>query len=151
MILTDSHTHLYAEEFDADRASLLNTALEAGVTRFFMPNIDSSSVKLMMNLRDRYSDHCFPMMGLHPCSVKEDYKEQLSNVEQWLGKDKFYAVGEIGMDLYWDKTFIKEQEEALIIQISWAMELNLPIVLHCRESFNEVHEIVSKLKASNTK
>ena len=146
MNLTDTHTHLYASEFDQDRKSLIESALEAGVTKFFMPNIDSSSVEGMLKLRSEFPDNCFPMMGLHPCSVRSDFMEQLSIAEENFSRDKFFAVGEIGLDLYWDKTFFEEQKEAFNIQCKWAVEKDLPIVIHTRNSFHETVELIEAMK-----
>ncbi|MEI6815998.1 MAG: TatD family hydrolase, partial [Bacteroidota bacterium] len=126
MNITDTHIHLYAEQFDADRGNLMELAQKHAVTRFFMPNIDSSSIASMLELQHKYPDICFPMMGLHPCSVKENYLEEIKLVEEWLAKEKFYAVGEIGIDLYWDKTYIKEQEIAFARQLELAHQYQLP-------------------------
>jgi TatD DNase family protein len=151
MQLTDTHTHLFAAEFDADRPEMINRAVEKGVTRFFLPNIDSESIQPMLNMCDAFPDKCFPMMGLHPCSVFADYEKQLDIVKEWLGKRKFYAIGEIGIDLYHDVTFAEQQKLAFRKQIEWAKEMNLPIVIHCRNSFNEVMEIVTELKDEKLK
>src|SRR5579885_2374339 len=110
MQLTDTHTHLFAEEFNADRPEMIHRAVEKGVTRFFLPNIDSDSIKPMLDMCEAFPDKCFPMMGLHPCSVFADYEKQLDIVKEWLGKKKFYAIGEIGIDLYHDVTFAEQQK-----------------------------------------
>jgi TatD DNase family protein len=146
MQLTDTHTHLFATEFDADRPEMIKRAVEKGVSRFFLPNIDSDSIQPMLNMCEAFPDKCFPMMGLHPCSVFADYEKQLDIVKEWLGKRKFYAIGEIGIDLYHDVTFAEQQKQAFRKQIEWAKEMNLPIVIHCRNSFNEVMEIVTEMK-----
>jgi TatD DNase family protein len=151
MVLTDTHTHLYAEAFDADREAMLQRAIDAGVTRFFLPNIDSSSIPGMFKLCRNHPDHCFPMMGLHPCSVNADYGRELQVVEHWLDKMKFYAVGEIGIDLYWDKTFIDQQKDAFAQQIELAKKHKLPIVIHTRNAFDECYEIVKALHDENLK
>lgn len=142
MFLTDTHTHLYLEEFNNDRKEMIKRALEQDVKAMLLPNIDSSSIDGMLDLCKQFPNNCFPMMGLHPTSVKENYAEELALVENWLSKDKFFAVGEIGIDLYWDKTFQKEQEISFIKQIELAKEYQLPIVIHMRDSFDEVYEIV---------
>ena len=142
----DTHTHLYSEEFNADIDEALKKAIDAGVDKFFLPNIDSSSVAGMHVLCEKYPQHCFPMMGLHPCSVKENYKEELAIAYNYLQSKKYVAVGEIGIDLYWDKTFYTQQVEAFEIQINWALEFNLPIVIHCRNSFNEIFEVLTRFK-----
>ncbi len=149
MNITDTHIHLYAEQFDADRGNLMELAQKHAVTRFFMPNIDSSSIASMLELQHKYPDICFPMMGLHPCSVKENYLEEIKLVEEWLAKEKFYAVGEIGIDLYWDKTYIKEQEIAFTRQLELAHQYQLPIVIHARESFDEIFKLLVQNKAQH--
>lgn len=142
MFLTDTHTHLYLEQFNEDRNEMIERALEQDVKVMLLPNIDRSSIDGMLELCEQYPAHCFPMMGLHPTSVKENYIEELALVENWLENEKFYAVGEIGIDLYWDKTFQKEQEIALLQQIELAKKYQLPIVIHMRDSFDEVYEIL---------
>jgi len=149
MILTDTHTHLYSEQFDKDRKIMMQRAIDAGVSRFFVPAIDSTYTSAMLKLEEEYSSFVFLMMGLHPTSVKENYQEELALVKQWIDKRKFYAIGEIGMDLYWDKTFIKEQQDAFKQQIEWAKEKDLPIVIHCRDAFEEVFEVLEDTKSDN--
>lgn len=144
MILSDTHTHLYAEEFNADRELLIESARMAGVQRFFLPNIDSSSILPMMQLSERYPDHCFPMMGLHPCSVKENWEEEMKKVESLLEQGKFIAVGEIGLDLYWDKTFVTEQKEVFKRQTALANQYKLPIVIHSRESIDLIFDLLKE-------
>ena len=144
MFLTDTHTHLYLKEFNDDRREIIERALEQDVKAMLLPNIDSSSINDMMKLSKQFPNNCFPMMGLHPTSVKENYLEELDQVEFWLAKEKFYAIGEIGIDLYWDKTFQKDQEIAFTKQIELAKKYQLPIVIHMRDSFDEVYEIVKK-------
>lgn len=143
MILTDTHTHLYLEELKADRPALMQRALDQKIERLFLPNIDSRSVDSVWSLVSEYPDRCFAMMGLHPCSVKADYEAELSRIEQELEKP-IYAIGEIGIDLYWDQTFLKEQQDAFRRQIQWAKARKLPIVIHCRNAFNEVYEILKE-------
>lgn len=149
LILTDTHTHLYSEEFKADLDQLLNSASVLGIERFFMPNIDSTSVEDMLRIEERHPGKCFPMMGLHPCSVKENWKEEMKIVEDWFQKRKFAAVGEIGIDLYWDKTFIEEQKTVFKRQIEIAIQHNVPIVIHTRDSFDVAYEIVNENRNEN--
>jgi len=146
MILTDTHTHLYSEKFDEDRDEVIQQAKDAGVTRFFVPAIDASYTERMLALKKNYPDDVFLMSGLHPTSVKKNYKEELLHVQQQLLKGDYIAVGEIGIDLYWDKTYLKEQQEAFSTQIQWAKAFKLPIVIHCREAFDEIFEILKKEK-----
>ena len=146
MILTDTHTHLYASQFDNDRVEAIQKAIDLGVSRFFVPAIDSKTTNAMFSLEKQFPKNIFLMMGLHPTSVKENYLEELALVKFWLDKRSFFAVGEIGMDLYWDKTFVKEQQQAFKMQISWAKEKNLPIIIHCRDAFNEVFEVLEEMK-----
>jgi TatD DNase family protein len=138
----DTHTHLYSEEFNEDRIAVINHAMEKGISKFYMPNVDSSSIEGMLALEVHFPEHCFPMMGLHPCSVKENYREELDTVKRWLDLRRFSAIGEIGIDLYWDKTFIKEQELAFREQIFWALEYNYTVVIHCRNAFDEIFTIL---------
>ncbi|USD23923.1 TatD family hydrolase [Flagellimonas marinaquae] len=146
MIITDTHTHLYSEAFEEDRAEMIQRAFDQGVQRFFVPAIDSTYIKSMLDLEAGYPENVFLMMGLHPTHVKENYKAELAIVEEWLAKRKFYAVGEIGVDLYWDKTFLKEQQEAFAHQIRLAKKYQLPIVIHCRDAFDEVFEVLEQEK-----
>ncbi|BDW92820.1 TatD family hydrolase [Flagellimonas marinaquae] len=146
MIITDTHTHLYSEAFEEDRAEMMQRAFDQGVKRFFVPAIDSTYIKSMLDLEAGYPENVFLMMGLHPTHVKENYKAELAIVEEWLAKRKFYAVGEIGVDLYWDKTFLKEQQEAFAHQIRLAKKYQLPIVIHCRDAFDEVFEVLEQEK-----
>ena len=145
MILTDTHTHLYAEQFDEDRDQMIQNALDLGIKRFFIPAIDGSYYPKMFALESTFPGHVFLMAGLHPTHVKDDFERELAVVKKQLDSHKFYAVGEIGMDLYWDKTFKKEQQEAFLLQISWAKERALPIVIHCRDAFNEIFEVLDKV------
>lgn len=146
MIITDTHTHLYSEQFDEDRTVVIQKAMDAGVSRFFIPAIDSTCTTSMLQLEKDFSEVVFLMMGLHPTSVKDNYKEELALVKQWLDKRAFYAVGEIGIDLYWDKTFLKQQQDAFKTQIEWAKEKDLPIVIHCRDAFDEIFEVLKDVK-----
>ncbi len=149
MIITDTHTHLYSEAFDQDRAAMMQRALEAGVERFFIPAIDSTYTQAMLDLESNYPNNVFLMMGLHPTHVKENYEEELTQVEAWLAKRKFYAVGEIGIDLYWDQTFLNQQQEAFAYQIRLAKKHQLPIVIHCRDAFDEIFEILEQEKGDD--
>ena len=142
MILTDTHTHLYAEQFDEDREEVIVKALELGIKRFFIPAIDSTYYDRMFALEQAFPENMFLMAGLHPTHVKADFQEELAFVKKQLETKQFYAIGEIGMDLYWDKSFIKEQQEAFRRQILWAKEKKLPIVIHCRDAFEEIFEIM---------
>lgn len=146
MTFTDTHTHLYSEEFNNDRTLMIQQAIAHGVATFYLPNIDSGSIDGMLQLETQFPTHCFPMMGLHPCSVNERYQEELATVKQWLDKRRFSAVGEIGLDLYWDKTFIKEQEIAFRQQIDWALEFGYTISIHCRSAFDEIYAILCSYK-----
>ncbi|PXX25904.1 TatD family hydrolase [Arenibacter sp. ARW7G5Y1] len=146
MILTDTHTHLYSEAFDGDRSLAIERALDLGVERFFIPAIDSSYTEAMLDLEKAYPDNIFLMAGLHPTHVKEDYRKELAHVEEMLASRKFYAVGETGIDLYWDKTFLKEQQLAFKQQIQWAKKYAYPIVIHCRDGFDEVFQILEEEK-----
>lgn len=149
MTITDTHTHLYSEEFDHDRKEVVQRAIDAGVTRFFIPAIDSTGTQAMYDLEKEYPKNVFLMMGLHPTYVKDNYLEELQHVENELAKRKFYAIGEIGIDLYWDKTHLTEQKIAFKRQIQLAKHYKLPIVIHCREAFDEVFEILEEEKSAD--
>jgi TatD DNase family protein len=142
MQLIDTHTHLYSETFDEDRGAMIQRALSCGVTDFFIPAIDSTYTERMFALEKKYPNRMHLMTGVHPTHVKENYKEELNHVASLLKKRSFCALGEIGIDLYWDKTFLKEQQEAFDLQIQWAKEHKLPFVIHCRDAFNEVFEVL---------
>jgi TatD DNase family protein len=148
MIITDTHTHLYSEAFDEDRNEVIARALKIGVQRFFIPAIDSSYTKAMYELEKHYPENMFLMMGLHPTHVKADYLKELDHVEKALAERPFVAVGEIGIDLYWDKTTLAIQQEAFTKQIQLAKQYQLPIVIHCREAFDEIFEILELEKGS---
>lgn len=147
--MIDTHTHLYSEEFDNDRAAVIARAKAAGVTHCFIPAIDSIYTDRMFALKNDYPDYVFLMNGLHPCNVKENYKEELAHVENLMPTHPFCAIGEIGIDLYWDKTFLKEQQEAFAWQIQLAKKHKLPIVIHCREAFEEVFEVLEGEKGDD--
>lgn len=144
MNLIETHAHIYSSKFDTDRDEVIDEIRKAGIERIYMPNVDVETIDRMLECESKYGDLCIPMMGLHPCDVKEDFEQQLYVMEDWLNKRVFTAVGEIGTDLYWDKSNFDRQKEALTIQIGWAKEKNLPIVLHCRDSIDETIEIIEK-------
>lgn len=146
MILTDTHTHLYYETDPAKLTELMQRSLDNQVSRLFLPNVDSKSIPLVFGLTEQYPEHCFPMLGLHPCDVKEDFKEELAHIYKEANLRKIYAIGEIGIDLYWDKSTLSIQQEAFRTQIGWAKQIGLPIVIHCREAFDEIFEILDELK-----
>ena len=146
-IFTDTHTHLYSEEFEQDRGEMIQRAINAGVSRFFIPAIDSTCTQAMYDLEQDFPENVFLMMGLHPTYVKDNYEAELAHVASELAKRKFYAIGEIGIDLYWDKTHLKEQQIAFRQQIQWAKQYKLPIVIHCREAFDEIFEILEEEKS----
>jgi TatD DNase family protein len=143
-MLTDSHTHLYLDAFEKDRDQMIQRAIDSGVSRMFLPNIDSSTIDPLFSLAARFPKHCFPMMGLHPTSVKNNYPDELRFIKAALEGKDIIAIGETGMDLYWDKTFRKEQEEVFAIQIGWALELDLPLVIHARDSFQEIFSVLDR-------
>ncbi|GGW59058.1 TatD DNase family protein [Winogradskyella epiphytica] len=149
MIITDTHTHLYSDAFAEDRAEMIQRAIDAKVTRFFIPAIDSTYTSSMLQLEKDFPKHVFLMMGLHPTSVKENYKEELAHVEEFLAARKFIAVGEIGIDLYWDKSTLGIQIEAFRHQINLAKQYKLPIVIHCREAFDEIFQVLEEEKSDD--
>ncbi|HLT32652.1 MAG TPA: TatD family hydrolase [Aquaticitalea sp.] len=149
MILTDTHTHLYSEAFDDDRQDMIHRAIEQNVSRFFIPAIDSTHTASMLRLEANFPKNIFLMMGLHPSHVKGNYKDELDHVEQMLAKRKFYAIGEIGIDLYWDKSTLSIQTEAFEHQIKLAKQYQLPIVIHCREAFDEIFEVLEAEKSDD--
>ena len=139
MRLVDSHSHLFLEEFQSDLPQVMERAQAAGVSHIFMPNIDSTTIELMLRVCSDYKVFCYSMMGLHPTSVNADYEKELAVVSEYLVMPNDYvAIGEIGMDLYWDKTFLKEQQIVFEQQIQWALEYKFPIVIHCREAFDYI-------------
>ena len=149
MILTDTHTHLYSEAFDIDRDQMIERALKAGISRFYLPAIDSSYTESMYALERKYPENIFLMTGLHPTHVKQDPKTELAHVKENLQHRKFVAIGEIGIDLYWDKTNLKQQQTAFRFQIQLAKQYKLPIVIHCRDAFDEVFEILEAEKSDD--
>lgn len=151
MTLIDSHAHIYSEQFKQDRDQALARALEEGVEKIYMPNIDHTSIDVMLETEAKHPNQCIAMMGLHPTSVNNDFEKELYLVEEWLGKRKFAAVGECGIDLYWDKTFLPQQQEALKVQVQLAKKHQLPIVLHTRDSFDETFEIIAAAQDGSLK
>ncbi|MCP4553606.1 MAG: TatD family hydrolase [Bacteroidetes bacterium] len=149
MIITDTHTHLYLQEFDKDRNQVIENAINAGVRYMLLPNIDSKSIDGMLAVCDSFPNNCFPMIGLHPTNVDTNFLMELENVERWLSKRKFIAVGEIGIDLYWDKTHKGEQIDAFKFQIELAKKNDLPIVIHSRESMAEIISILEEVNSDN--
>ncbi|MDB5008064.1 MAG: hydrolase TatD [Mucilaginibacter sp.] len=149
MVLTDTHTHLYYETAIEKRIELMERCKQNNVGRLFLPNVDASSVPMVFSLVESFPDSCYPMLGLHPCSVKADWEEELNTIQKAVDQHKIVAVGEIGIDLYWDKTFLAEQVQAFKKQIGWAKQLKLPIVIHCRDAFNEVFEVLQQEQDEN--
>lgn len=144
--MVDTHTHMYVHQFDGDRAEMVQRSKEAGVSRCYLPNIDRESIAPMLALEAAAPNYCYAMMGVHPCSINGEWKEELAIAEEWLGKRKWCAIGEIGMDLYWDKSWVKEQEQAFEIQVEWARQLQLPFSIHARESLDELIGILRRLQ-----
>ena len=141
-MLTDTHTHLYSEAFDEDRVEVMQRAFDAGIERFFIPAIDSTYTEAMFALESAYPERTYLMMGLHPTSVKENYEDELAQVAAHLEARSFYAIGEIGIDLYWDTSTLEQQKIAFKQQIQWAKKYKLPIVIHCRDAFDEIFEVL---------
>jgi TatD DNase family protein len=144
MTLIDTHCHLYSEEFAGDIETVIENAGRMGVTKFYLPAIDSTATDSMLALEEKFPGKCIAMIGLHPCYVKENYKEELELVHSWLSKRKFAAIGEIGLDYYWDRTFVKQQEEAFRTQVDWSLQYKLPIVIHTRNAMQETINIVKE-------
>lgn len=148
-MLVDTHSHIYSEDFSNDIEEVIQRAFENDVRKIVLPNIDSSSVKKMLDLADRYPQICYPLIGLHPTSVNEDYEEELELMAFWLERRRFYGIGEVGIDLYWDKTFIAEQTDAFRRQVVLAKKYELPVVVHVRESFAEVYAVLCQEKTGH--
>jgi TatD DNase family protein len=144
MKLVDTHCHLYSEEFKADIDIVMQSAEREGVERFYLPSVDSESIEAMLALSKKFPNKCIPMMGLHPCYVKANYLQELEIVKKYLAKEKFAAVGEIGLDFYWDKTFTQQQYEAFRMQIELSLQYNLPVVLHSRDAMQETIDIIKE-------
>jgi TatD DNase family protein len=143
MIFTDTHTHLYLEEFDVDRKQVIDEAIKNGVPYLFLPNVDSATINTMLALSDEFPKNCFPMIGVHPTSINaSNFESEIEMVKQWLEKRKFYAIGEIGIDLYWDKTFLQQQEVVFKLQVELALEYKLPLVIHSRNSLDLIIQIL---------
>lgn len=151
MELIDTHTHLFLPEFEGDIAEVMTRAQLAGVTRFLFPNIDRLSIDPMLKLTDRYPGQCFPMIGLHPTSVLDNYRQELSHIHGWIGKRKFYGIGETGIDLYWDTTYKTQQIDAFEEQIGWAVKYNLPLVIHSRNSMDLILDLLKPYAGSGLK
>lgn len=149
MILTDTHTHLYSSQFQDDRNEMIQRAIDVGVSRFFIPSIDSTYTQKMYDLETQFPENVFLMMGLHPCYVKENYLEELAHVEAELSERKFYAIGEIGIDLFWDKTTLGIQKKAFKHQIQLAKKYKLAINIHCRDAFDEVFDVLETEKSDD--
>ena len=149
MKLIDTHTHLYVKEFQEDIDQLISRAAEEGVEKFYLPAIDSSETKSMLDLEKRFPSRVFAMAGLHPCSVKENYKDELKKIERQLSEREFAGIGETGLDFYWDTTFKKEQIESLHIHAQWAIHYSRPLVIHTRNSMQETIEIIKEYKAKD--
>lgn len=145
--MIDTHAHIYAEQFNEDIEHVLERAHEHGIEKIVMPNIDHASIEGMMELEEKHSGFCYSTMGLHPCSVNKDFEKELYLVEEWLNKRSFVAIGEMGTDLYWDKTYVDQQVEAFKIQCEWAKQFELPIIIHCRESLDMTINLVEELKS----
>lgn len=144
MILTDTHTHLYLDDFDNDRDEIMENALQKGIRRILLPNIDRSTTTRLKSMISAYPDFCFPMMGLHPTSVNNDFEKELEHVESELETGKYYGIGEIGIDLYWDNTFAEQQKTAFRQQLQWAKKYTLPVSIHMRNAFSETLQIVKE-------
>lgn len=144
MMIIDTHTHLYLDEFKKDIAEVISRAEHAGIKRFYLPAIDSSVIGDMISLEKMFPGKCIAMMGLHPCSVKEGYRKELDIVKEWLDKRKFAAIGEIGLDFYWDKTFSEQQYTAFRIQMQWSLDYNMPVVIHTRNAMQETIDVVKE-------
>ena len=151
MEFIDTHTHLYLEDFSSDIDEIIERAIASGVNKLFLPAVDSSTTRDLVSLCKKYPQNCFPMVGLHPTSVKADFQDELRNVEDELKKGFYIAVGEIGIDLYWDKTYFKEQSEAFLRQLSLAKQYHLPVVIHTRDSFNETYDLINSFTNESVK
>ncbi|GBU08767.1 DNase [Bacteroidales bacterium] len=144
-LLIDTHSHIYHEDFDQDISATIDRAKKAGVAKVLLPNIDLKSIPRMLNLCQQYPNYCYPMMGLHPTSVSEDFRQDLDQMRQLLDKDKYIAIGEIGIDLYWDKSLLTQQISAFEDQLKWSIESDLPIVIHTRDAFDEVMQSLQRV------
>ena len=149
MNLIDTHTHLFSSQIDEDRNQVIHKAIEQGVDKMLLPNINSETVEAMNQLCQDFPQHCYPMMGLHPCDVKENYEQELEIVKSHLDKGDYVAVGEIGIDLYWDKSTLDIQKKAFLQQLIWAKEYDLPVAIHIRESFDVIFEVIKEVNDQN--
>lgn len=145
-MMIDTHCHLYADAFDNDRPAMMQRALDAGVAQFYLPAIDSTVIDAMLQMELDYPGQCFAMMGLHPCSVKDDYRRELDIAAAWLERRKFIAIGETGLDFYWDKTFVPQQYKAFETQVQWAKDAGVPVVIHSRQSTPECIDVIKKMQ-----
>ena len=145
-MMIETHAHIYSREFKEDLSEVIDRSRESGIASIYMPNIDHTSIDDMLEVEEKYPDYCIPTMGLHPCSVNKGFEKELYLVEEWLGKRGFVAIGEIGTDLYWDKTFQEQQIEAFKVQVGWAKQSGIPVIIHCRESFDLTVSLVEELK-----
>jgi TatD DNase family protein len=150
-MLIDTHTHLYSSQFDQDREEVIQQSINNGVDKFLLPNIDKSSIQGMLSLQQKFPLNCYAMMGLHPCSVDQNWEQELEEIKTLLQQERIVAIGEIGIDLYWDKTYVAQQKEAFTRQISWAKEMNLPIVIHARDSFSEIYSVLDQVNDERLK
>ena len=146
MELIDTHTHLFLDDFEHDRIQIIQNAIDKGVSKMLLPNIDNTTLNSMFNLCREFPEHCFPMAGLHPTSVKEDYLAQLAEIEHVISERKIYAIGEVGIDLYWDKSFFQQQRDAFLRQTELSLQHNLPLVIHCRDSFTEIIDVLMQFR-----
>jgi len=147
MLFVDTHTHLFVEQFDTDRKEMVERAIAHKVDKMLLPNIDSNTIDAMLSLEDQFPLHCHAMMGLHPCSVNQDFESELKIVEKWLDKREFCAVGEMGLDLHWDKTFYEQQKKAFLQQCEWAFDLKIPVVIHSRKATQEAIDLLMSMGA----
>ena len=147
----DTHTHIYLKDFDEDRKQIIKECLDSGVNKLLLPNIDKSSIADVIKTCELYKDICYPMVGLHPCYVKDSYEDDLNYLKPIIKTIDTIAIGEIGIDLYWDKSNLENQREAFMTQINWAKEFKLPIVIHARDSYNEIFEVLDQLNDENLK
>ncbi|MBX7108564.1 MAG: TatD family hydrolase [Chitinophagales bacterium] len=148
--MVDTHCHLYLPEFDADHEAMMQRAFDKNIDTFLLPNVEAATIPSMLNLVEKYPHSCFPMMGLHPCSVKENWKEEVAAIHEYLfdrPSIKFYGIGETGLDYYWSKEFLSQQKENFQLHIDWAKELSLPVIIHSRESTDDCIEMIRKNKS----
>ena len=150
-MLIDTHTHLYSSQFDQDREEVIQQSINNGVDKFLLPNIDKSSIQGMLSLQQKFPLNFYAMMGLHPCFVDQNWEQELEEIKTLLQQERIVAIGEIGIDLYWDKTYVEQQKEAFTRQISWAKEMNLPIVIHARDSFSEIYSVLDQVNDERLK